>query len=311
MSESAVPETWADARNLILGNTPWILLLVAVERAIESHFAQAGVALIFCFLALGIAIHWNAFEGLGKREGRKRLAFVLIIIGASFLAGGIYLLAAQTPPASAHADVSSPAAIDAPTRSAVDQPLEATRTELSRTAGQHDATAPVAAPLRYTAYEKEQRLRTVDEIYGAVATQLRSIYAEGNSLLDGIYQGQIDDGAEGRLTDYRNKLQAAFDNLNGILKKYNYFPDIVQLTRKNTFNDVEATHGVGNLVAEIQQFRQIAPNQLHWFLLRSSTMELSRNQMRRFDQYLSDATKELQQKRTEIEAARAYAGDNK
>jgi hypothetical protein len=312
MSESAVPETWADARKLILGNAPWILLLVAVERAIESHFAQAGVALIFCFLALGIAIHWNAFEGLGKREGRRRLAFVLIVIGASFLAGGIYLLAAQTPPAPAHVDVSRPAAIDAPTRSAVDQQLEATRAELSRTTGQRDATAPVAAPpARYTAYEKEQRLRAVDEIYSAVATQLRSIYAEGNSLLDGIYRGQIDDGAEGRLTDYRNKVQTAFNNLNGILKKYNYFPDIVQLPRNNTFNDVEATHGVGNLVTEIQQFRQIAPNQLQWFLLRSSTMELSRNQMRRFDQYLSDATKELQEKRTEIEAARVYAGDNK
>lgn len=174
------------------------------------------------------------------------------------------------------------------------------------------ATAPVAAPpTRYTAYEKEQRLRAVDEIYSAVATQLRSIYTEGNSLIDGIYRGQIDDGAEGRLTDYRNSLQTAFNNLNGILKKYNYFPDIVQVPRKNTFNDVEATHGVGNLVTEIQQFRQIAPNQLQWFLLRSSTMELSRNQMRRFDQYLSDATMGLQEKRTEIEAAQVYAGDNK
>jgi len=140
MSESAVPETWADARKLILGNAPWILLLVAVERAIESHFAQAGVALLFCFLALGIAIHGNAFEGLGKREGRRRLAFVLIVIGASFLAGGIYLLAAQTLPAPAHVDVSNPpAAIDAPTRSAVDQELETTRGELYRTMGQRDA----------------------------------------------------------------------------------------------------------------------------------------------------------------------------
>jgi hypothetical protein len=170
----------------------------------------------------------------------------------------------------------------------------------------------IVPPLaRYTAYEKEQRLRAVDEIYSAVATQLQSIYNDGNSLLDGIYRGQIDSGAEERLTDYRSRVQAAFNNLNSILKKYSYFPDIVQVTRKNTFNDVEATHGVGNLVTEIQQFRQIAPNHIQWYLLRASTMELSRNQMRRFDQYLSDATKGLQEKRAEIEASQVYAVDNK
>lgn len=140
MSESAVPETWADARKLILGNAPWILLLVAVERAIEGHFAQAGIALVFCFLALGIAIHWNAFEGLGKREGRRRLAFVLIFFGASFLIFGIYLLATQTSLAPVLMDVtSSPAAKDAAEMSKVEQNLQATRDELSKTMGQRDA----------------------------------------------------------------------------------------------------------------------------------------------------------------------------
>src|SRR4051812_16186950 len=93
MSDSAVPETWADARKLILGNAPWILLLVAVERAIEGHFTQAVVSLVLCFIALGIAIHWKAFEGLGTREGRRRLAFIFIIVGAAILMVGIYLLA--------------------------------------------------------------------------------------------------------------------------------------------------------------------------------------------------------------------------
>ncbi|MCG2642699.1 MULTISPECIES: hypothetical protein [Bradyrhizobium] len=95
MSDSAVPKTWEDALNLVLGNAPWILLLVAVERAVEGHFVQAGGALIGCFISLGVAIYWKVFEGLTKPEGRQRLAFVFIAIGAAILATGIYMLASQ------------------------------------------------------------------------------------------------------------------------------------------------------------------------------------------------------------------------
>jgi hypothetical protein len=95
MSESAIPKTWADARDIILANAPWSLLLVAIERAIEGHLVQAAVALILCFVALGIAIYWKVFEGLGRRGGRRRLSFVLIFIGFTILASGIYLLASQ------------------------------------------------------------------------------------------------------------------------------------------------------------------------------------------------------------------------
>jgi hypothetical protein len=95
MSDSAVPKTWEDARNLVLGNSPWILLLVVVERAVEGHFVQAGGALIGCFISLGVAIYWKAFEGLTKPEGRRRLSFVFITVGAAILATGIYMLANQ------------------------------------------------------------------------------------------------------------------------------------------------------------------------------------------------------------------------
>jgi hypothetical protein len=164
------------------------------------------------------------------------------------------------------------------------------------------SSLPVVGPKKYTAYEKEQRLRAVDEIYNALATQLQPTYASGQKLLDEIYKGDIAD-AEQRLTDYRTRTQAAFDSLNGLLKKYDYFSDIVQVTKKNTFNDVEATHGVGNLVPEIQALRQKAPNEIQWFLLRDTTMMDARNQIRHFAEYLSDTIKRLQEKRAEIEKA--------
>ncbi|MGW1420559.1 hypothetical protein ACWAT4_10625 [Bradyrhizobium manausense] len=97
MSDSTLPESWTDARKIILANAPWCLLLVAIERAFEAHFIQALVAFIFCILSLGVAIHWKAFEGLTQPKGRWRLALGLVIAGLMFLAAGVYLLAAQQP----------------------------------------------------------------------------------------------------------------------------------------------------------------------------------------------------------------------
>jgi hypothetical protein len=54
--------------------------------------------------------------------------------------------------------------------------------------------------------------------------------------------------------------------------------------------------------------RQKAPNDVTWFLRRNNTMQDARNQIRRFQQYLSDTTKGLQEKRAEIEKAEVYSG---
>ncbi len=84
-------------------------------------------------------------------------------------------------------------------------------------------------PLKYTAYEKEQRLRAVDEIYTVIATQLQPTYNEGRTLIYDIYQKpSVDVQAEQQLTDYLGKVRDAFNNLNALLKKYSYFADIVQ-----------------------------------------------------------------------------------
>jgi hypothetical protein len=112
MSETALPESWADARKIILANAPWSLLLVAIERAFEGHYYQAASAFGLCIISLGIAINWKAFEGLTKPEGRRRLSFILIIIGALTLAAGIYLLASQ--PTATTTTTSVPAVVGIP-----------------------------------------------------------------------------------------------------------------------------------------------------------------------------------------------------
>ena len=128
MSEAALPETWADARKIILVNAPWILLLVSVERAFEGHYYEAGFAFLLCIAALAVAVHWNAFEG----HGRSRwLAFILIAIGAICLTAGIYLLATEQRPTSPTAE--DIAKIAAPIRAELEtvrRDLAATKNEL-------------------------------------------------------------------------------------------------------------------------------------------------------------------------------------
>lgn len=170
-----------------------------------------------------------------------------------------------------------------------------------------DAAPPKPEHKRYTAYEKEQRLRAVDEIYNVIATQLQPTYGDGRKLLDQIYK-TADVGAEQRLPEYVAKVQAAFDNLNTLLKKYNYFTDIVQAATKNTFNDVEATHQAGNLITELRDLRSRAPNDVQWFLLRDTTMLDARNQSTRFGRYIAETLPLLQEKRAEIEKAEVYSG---
>ena len=82
----------------------------------------------------------------------------------------------------------------------------------------------------------------------------------------------------------------------------------MQATTKNTFNDVAATHGVKNLVPEIQALRTKVPNDIQWFLMRDTTMQDAINQIGAFERYLTETLPRLQEKRAEIEKAEVYSG---
>lgn len=251
---------------------------------------------------------------LALRTRTRRMGYALIICGLGVAALGAFIV---WRPSSVSGD-SGRSNVDA-----LQSELRATKEELANTKQRLDgllnpkspatrlgriaADSPKSEPKKYTAYEKEQRLRAVDEIYSVLATQLQPTYSEGRKLVYEIYR-TVDGSAEQRLTDYANKVQAAFDSLNTLLKKYNYFTDIVQATTKNTFNDVAATHGVKNLVPEIEALRSKAPNDIQWFLLRNTTMSDAINQIGAFERYLKETIPLLQEKRAEIEKAEVYSG---
>ena len=104
--------------------------------------------------------------------------------------------------------------------------------------------APVPPiPKRYTAYEKEQRLRAADEIYNVFTTELAPAYVEGRDLFNGLKNELVKGDAAQKLRAHYDTVENAFKKLDGLRNKYEYFSDIVAVTKQNTFN------GLTDLVA--------------------------------------------------------------
>jgi hypothetical protein len=101
MADSEIPTTWANAGRSALGNSLWILPLVAFERLSEGHFDQAVIAGMAWLVALVAAVKLHVLQDLiSNRERWHRLfTWGVIVLGASLLAWGIFRLANQGPPA--------------------------------------------------------------------------------------------------------------------------------------------------------------------------------------------------------------------
>jgi hypothetical protein len=167
------------------------------------------------------------------------------------------------------------------------------------------SVANIPTPKKITSYEKDQRLRAVDEIYNVFATQLSPAYAEGRALLNGLLPAIGDGTADQKLNDHAKTVETAFNNLSALLKKYEYFPDIVQVTQqKPVFNGLAETNASRNLIGTIALLKQaVQPSYVSQMLDRDVTLLEARNASRDFDQYLKNTVPRLQQKRAEIEAA--------
>ncbi|SHL95864.1 hypothetical protein SAMN05444159_7295 [Bradyrhizobium lablabi] len=167
---------------------------------------------------------------------------------------------------------------------------------------------PLAAepqpPRRYTAYEKEQRLRAIDEIYNVFATQISPAFAEGHTMLINLVS-TIGDGTPQRLSDHAKNVETAFNNLSGLLKKWEYHPDIVQvLQQKPMFNGLNETNASKNMISTIELFKSaVQPSYFTQLLDRDMSMFELRSANQDFEIYLKKVMPALKQKRTEIESS--------
>ena len=176
MSEAIFPKTFREATQSVIANLVWILPLVTIERVVDGHYWQASILVLAWVIDVWVGIKWKAFEGLGQPEGRKRLAFVVIAVGAVILGIGIYLLATQVRP---QKGAGTPPAESGQLAEMAKQ-LATTRQELQELQQRARAAAPVpqAAPVG-TKQFTEKTVRQLRALYeGRTALQAKAFIAD-------------------------------------------------------------------------------------------------------------------------------------
>ena len=162
-------------------------------------------------------------------------------------------------------------------------------------------------PKRYTPYEKEQRLRAIDELYNVFATKLLPASDEGTKAIQSVKLRAVDADAEDQLIQYSSHAEIAFAELTTLCKKYEYFSDIIQATKVNTFNGVAATNATKNLANQIRTWRQKMPDETAWAVRQDVVYLEANSAMEGFRQYIRDTMPRLQKKREEIEQTSIYS----
>jgi hypothetical protein len=168
-------------------------------------------------------------------------------------------------------------------------------------------------PPRYTAYEKEQRLRAVDEIYTLLTGRISPVFYEGRALLRNFQdpnQG-IDASTKAKLLAHAPTVHAAFADLAALFQKYEYYPDIIAAAKtQNPFNGILEENASANLADEIDFWNRMLKSEgvNHrdvWN--RDGILQEFASANVAFGNYLDAALPNLKVKRTEIEAAAVYA----
>jgi hypothetical protein len=225
---------------------------------------------------------------------RVIIAWILIIGCGIGLAAGIVLLATSNPPSVAVAKANAPSGSSAPN----------TIPGLPRV--NSNAAPPAPLPKRYTAYEKDRRLRAVDEIYEVFDSKLSPAYAEGRDLFNSLKNESALGTAQQKLRDHYGTVERAFNELKPIRKKYEYYLDIVAVT--GGFDGVPEMAACDNLTTEIAFLQRNAPNAFGPMLERNIVWAEARAANREFQAFINQTMALLKKMRQEIESAEIYAG---
>jgi hypothetical protein len=142
MADAELPKSWSDAGRIALGNSLWILPLVAIELALLGHLVEGAIAAIAWVVAMFAAVKLHVLQDLLSNRDRRQqlLTWAFIIGGAVALAFGIFRLATQGPATVTSDQQPSPTsdqlAAERRGREGLERQLATTRTELQNTLAQ-------------------------------------------------------------------------------------------------------------------------------------------------------------------------------
>lgn len=269
-----------------------------------------GVAIASLMAAIGVflwPLHRAATRAMVIANCRHPITLArkvepihIIILGVILIIVGIGWFLVRGAPAQIVPQFSAEqiAALTAPIRAE----LENTK---QRLAAYTPKPAVPPAPLRYTAYEKEQRLRAIDEIYSVITTKLSPLYAEGKELFAQVRNGVMDDTIQSKLVEHSQKAKIAFDEWAATLKKYEYFRDVIEAAMQSRFNGLLEINASQNLAGEITFWKSnlVAHAPVRDVWNRDVVLAEAWNANREFEKFLNETPLLLRQKRAEIEAA--------
>lgn len=305
---------FAMPRLLVAAGLPLDRWIVVAGAWLSIH-VDRDVALWFAALVVGIVLYVGSVVFSTDHEWRPEIPpaikdlwakvepLHLIILGLLIAASGVaweYYRGSQLSPTQALRDVAFQTAIGDLAKAQRDLAVE-------REAKKQPANTSVAAPRKYTAYEIEQRLRAVDEIYDVVVAKLTPAFLEGRDLFNNLKAEVAQGTAAENIRKHYGTTEAAFGELRRVLQKYEYLPDIVEAATKNTFNGLEIMSSCDNLINEIQHLGKINQNNVEAYLDRDVVVQEAREASRKFEIYLSETKPRLQQRRAEYAAAEIHS----
>jgi hypothetical protein len=167
-------------------------------------------------------------------------------------------------------------------------------------------SAPVPFKKMFTAYDIEQRIRVIDELYGLLSTNVISASAAGERLNKSLANKIVGKTAAADLTAYASATETTLTNYFETAGRYMIFPDIYHDATALVWNPFEVVTSARNLGDEIKSLEQQDLNVVLYLKSNKFMAEFNTAMSGRFWTWINEKQQLLTKKRREYEAAPVY-----
>lgn len=171
-----------------------------------------------------------------------------------------------------------------------------------------EVAPPSPPPLkkRFTAYDIEQRIRAIDDLYGLLSTEVMSASASGERLNKSLTDRISNKTAVANLTEYAETAETTLKKYFEAAGRYMIFPDIHHDATALVWNPFEVVSSAKNLAAEIKSLEQQDANVPLYLKSNKFMAEFNVATSGRFWTWINEKQELLTKKRREYEAAPVY-----
>ena len=180
----------------------------------------------------------------------------------------------------------------------------------SNVQGREEVRPPLSEPKplekRFTAYDVEQRLRAIDQLYGLLGGNVREASADGERLNKSLADKAPGNTIAAELEKYADATEEVLKNYFETAGKFMVFHDIFHDATALVWNPFDLVSSAKNLAAEIKSLEQQNAN-VPLFLRNNKFMaEFNSATSGRFSRWINEKQQLLEKKRREYEDAPVY-----